>query len=58
MDEDEQILRKLEEVIQKKKDEIAGLNRLLGFIDHPSTNESDSKEKKESSDSIDKSNSE
>jgi len=56
MDEDEQILRKLEEVIQKKKDEIAGLNRLLGFIDNPSTDESDSKEKKENYDSTNKSN--
>ena len=54
MEEDEQILRKLEEVIQKKKDEIAGLNRLLGFIEHPSTNESDSIEKKESNDTSDK----
>ena len=56
MDEDEQILKKLDEVIQKKKDEIAGLNRLLGFIDQSSMNESDSKEKTENNEPTDRSN--
>ena len=46
MIEDNKIFEKLDEVIQKKKDEIAGLNRLLGFIDHSSKYESDSKEEK------------
>ena len=54
MDEDEQILRKLEEVIQKKKDEIAGLNRLLGFIDEASKEKPDAKRKKTNTESTDK----
>ena len=57
MSEDEKILEKLEEVIQKKKDEIAGLNRLLGFIDQPSKDESNSKKENDNNESTDKSNS-
>jgi len=39
MGEDDKIFEKLDEVIQKKKDEIEGLNHLLGSIENSTDEE-------------------
>jgi len=48
--EDEKILEELEEVIKKKKEEIATLNRLLGSIEHPSSENEEKGKEEESED--------
>ncbi len=48
--EDKQLLDLLEEMIKKKKEEIAGLNKLIGSIQHPEISaEADSGNKKNNS---------